>query len=84
MREEPFDFYRRNIPPEIIGGLPASVARECLVIPIRWDDGIVVAMADPFDRDTLDKLRFILNTHVTAVAATRGAIEYALARYYPA
>jgi hypothetical protein len=81
MSDELIDLFRFNIPPEIIGCMPDSVARENRTIPIAWDDGLVVAMAGP-DAETVEKLRFILNTPLRVVLATPQAIEYALQRYY--
>jgi hypothetical protein len=82
MSEFPIDLFRRNIPPEIISCVPQSVAQENLVIPLGWDDGLVVAMVDA-DPDTLEKLRFILNTRIQSVLATPEAIRFAIQRYYP-
>lgn len=77
-----FDLYRTNIPPEIIAIVPESVARENLVVAVRDDYQLVVASADPDDRETLDKLQFILNRPVTTVFATREAIRFAIEKYY--
>jgi type IV pilus assembly protein PilB len=84
MSDEPIDLYRRNVPPEIIELIPASVARENRCVPVRQDDGgLLLAMADMGHSYVLEKLRFILNTRVRAVQATPEAIEFALLRYYP-
>jgi hypothetical protein len=77
------DLYRTNIPPEIIAIVPESVVRESFVIPVRQDDELVVASSDPEDRETRAKLEFILNRPVTLVFATREAIRFAMAKYYP-
>jgi type IV pilus assembly protein PilB len=83
MSNQPIDLFRRQIPREVIDLIPASVAREGGVIPIAEDGGqIVVARADD-DRDTIEKLMFILNRQVTVVEATHAAIRFALEKYYP-
>lgn len=85
MREVPFDLYRTNIPPDVIAQLPESVARESRVVPVRANGfELVVAMVDLEDRETLAKLRFILNREVASVFATREAIRFAIEKYYPA
>lgn len=84
MSDGEFDLYRRNISPEVIGIIPASVAWECWLVPIEChEDGRLVVAAVDHDSDTLEKLRFILNRSISIVLATRQAIEYALNRYYP-
>lgn len=78
-----FDLYRTPIPAHVIRQLPGGVAWECGAIPI--DDGrdLVVALADAEDREMLEKLRFILAREITVVRASREAIAFALAKYYP-
>jgi hypothetical protein len=78
----PLSLYRTNIPPEIIGLIPESVARDNAAVPVAWASGLVVAMAER-DDEVLEKLRFILNTPITVVLATPQAIEFAVQRYYP-
>ena len=83
MDAQPVDLYRRRIPADVLELLPASVVREHRVVPIDERDGtLVVAMADPPDRDTIDKLRFILNRAVEPVLATPTAIGFAIRTYY--
>ncbi|MFO0943228.1 MAG: type II/IV secretion system protein, partial [Pirellulales bacterium] len=51
-----------KIPDEVIQLVPESVARENSIIPYKdEDDTIHVLLADPFDLETTEKLRFILN-----------------------
>ncbi len=83
---EPVDLFRRYIPEYVLGFLPASVARENRVVPLEEDQTgtLFVAMEDPDDQDTVEKLRFILNRSVRAVLATPAGIDYAIQRYYDA
>ncbi len=81
--DDQVDLFRRNIPRAIIDLIPASVARECRIVPLELDAfTLVVATVDVEDRENMDKLRFILNREVRLVAASRSAIDYAIERYY--
>ena len=52
--------------------MPQSVARENVILPIEEvDDGLVVAVSDPLDLETFDKLRFILNRKIEIALAPR-------------
>src|SRR5689334_22315311 len=51
-----------TVPTAVLELVPESVARENVVLPVAVEDGVlVVAVSDPADHDTLQKLRFILN-----------------------
>jgi type IV pilus assembly protein PilB len=72
-----------TIPPSIVEKLPESVARENVVIPIGEDNGgLQVACSDPDDLDTVDKLRFIVNTSIEIALAPRDSIVEAINRHY--
>jgi hypothetical protein len=71
-----------QVPPAIIELIPASVARENLVLPIALNEGVLtVAMANP-DEETIQKLQFILNRVLHPVLALREQILPAIDRYY--
>jgi type IV pilus assembly protein PilB len=71
------------IPPSIIELVPESVARENAVLPLGEDDGaLTIIISDPYDVDTLDKLRFILDRKVEIALAPRESILEAINRYY--
>ncbi|MDA0989457.1 MAG: type II secretion system ATPase GspE [Verrucomicrobia bacterium] len=64
--------------------ITADAARRYHVVPIaKLDDGIMVAVADPLDFDSLDTLRHLLNCHVEGVVAAPADVKSALDRYYP-
>jgi type IV pilus assembly protein PilB len=72
-----------NIPPAVIELVPESVARENAVLPLAEGDGrLTVILSDPWDIDTVDKLRFILNRQIELALAPREAILEAINRYY--
>jgi type IV pilus assembly protein PilB len=71
------------IPPSVVELVPESVARENVILPLSEADGeLMVAVHDPLDYETLDKLRFILNRRITPVLAPKEAISEAINRYY--
>lgn len=77
------DLTRLSIPPNVVELVPESVARENVVIPLAEDDGqLRVAVCDPDDFATFDKLRFILNRRIEICLAPREAILEAINRYY--
>ena len=71
------------LPPSVVELIPESVARENVVLPLGEKDGVLtVALSDPDDLDTLDKLRFILNRRIKVVLSPRDAIMEAINRHY--
>ncbi len=52
-------------------------------MPVRKEEnGLVVAMADPSDLETLDGLQHALNTEIIPAVATAEDIEAAIGKYY--
>lgn len=77
------DIQRTKIPDEIIQLVPESVARENTVIPIDEIDGVLrVAIGNPSDVDTIEKLRFILNRDIRISLSPRDSITEAINRLY--
>lgn len=85
------DFHKMNfvdlaavrIDDSIIQLVPESVARENTIIPYQEDgDSLVVLVSDPFDLETVEKLRFILNRRIETALAPRETINDAINRYY--
>ncbi|MHB0957642.1 MAG: GspE/PulE family protein [Pirellulaceae bacterium] len=77
------DLVEYKIPEEVIELVPESVARENAALPLAQEDGsLKVAISDPFDIETIEKLRFILNRKVETALAPREAILEAINRYY--
>lgn len=72
-----------TVPQSVIELVPESVARENIILPLEEDDdSLRVAVSDPNDLDTFEKLRFILNRKVDIALAPREAILEAINRYY--
>ena len=77
------DLRSHTIADEVIELVPESVARENEVIPFSSEDGALrVLLADPFDLETIEKLRFILNQKIETALAPRTAILAAINKYY--
>jgi general secretion pathway protein E/type IV pilus assembly protein PilB len=72
-----------RLPDDVIAAVPRHVAKRYNVVPVRKEEnGIVVAMADPSDLDTLDGLQHSLNTAIIPAVASTDDIETAINKYY--
>lgn len=72
-----------TIPPSVIELVPQSVARESNILPLAEEDGALkVALSDPDDFETTEKLRFILNRRIEISLAPPEAIKEAVNRHY--
>jgi type IV pilus assembly protein PilB len=72
-----------RIPDHVIQLVPESVARENKIIPVSdEDETIKVLVSDPFDIETIEKLRFILNRKVETALASHEQIQEAINKYY--
>ncbi|MEQ1827443.1 MAG: GspE/PulE family protein [Pirellula sp.] len=77
------DLANLRIPDHVIQLVPESVARENKIIPISdEDETIKVLVSDPFDIETIEKLRFILNRKVETALAPPEHIQEAINKYY--
>jgi type IV pilus assembly protein PilB len=71
------------IPPEIIGQISAADARRFKVIPVTFgESGLVLAISDPLDVDTIDSLNFLLQRDLELVCTSPEKIKQALIKYY--
>ncbi len=73
------------IPPSLVEKVPASVAHNYRIIPVRMEEkALVVATADPDNIAALDDLKFMLGVpQVRPALTTEQSIVDALANYYP-
>ncbi len=77
------DLRKAQIDESVIELVPESVARENNVLPFSDEDGALrILISDPFDIETIEKLRFILNRKIETALAPRGAILGAINKYY--
>ena len=71
------------IPPEVIAQIRGADARRFKVIPIAFGEtGLVVAVSDPLDIDTIDSLSFLLQRELELVCSSPEKIREALLKYY--
>lgn len=65
------DLSAKVIPPEVINQIRAEDARRFKVIPVGFgESGLIVAVSDPLDIDTIDSLSFILQREIELVCAS--------------
>lgn len=77
------DLTGHEIPKAVIELVPESVARENLVIPLALEGNVMkIAMADPSNYDTVQKLQFVLNKEIMPVMAVVEQITDAINRNY--
>ena len=77
------DLTEVTIPEAIIELVPESVARENVTLPLaEEEDALKVIVSDPYDIDTIEKLRFILNRRIEIALAPREKILEAINKYY--
>ena len=72
-----------TVPQEVLELVPESVARENIILPLAvWDGILFVALSDPTDFDTVQKLQFILNKDIQPVLAAHEQIIESINRHY--
>ena len=77
------DLADHEIPDHVIELLPASVAHKNHVLPVaETRDSLIVAVADPSNIETVDKLRFILNRNIGVVHATEEWLSERIRKHY--
>ncbi len=77
------DLAKTKIPENVIELVPESVARENTVLPYKDEDGsLTVLISNPFDIETIEKLRFILNRKIETALAPKETILGAINQYY--
>jgi type II secretion system protein E len=77
------DLSKKIIPPEVINQIRAEDARRFKVIPVGFGEtGLIVAVSDPLDIDTIDSLSFLLQREIELVCASPEKIRQALIKYY--
>ena len=77
------DLSTKVIPPDVINQVHAEDARRFKVIPVGYrESGLIVAVSDPLDIDTIDSLSFLLQREIELVCASPEKIRQALIQYY--
>jgi type II secretion system protein E len=71
------------ISPDVIKQIRTEDARRFNVVPIAFgESGLVVAVSDPLDIDTIDSLSFLLQREIELVCSSPEKIREALLKYY--
>jgi type II secretory ATPase GspE/PulE/Tfp pilus assembly ATPase PilB-like protein len=78
-----YDLAHNSIPPEVANSITDEVARRYRAVPV-YDDGytLTVAIADPYDFETMDALPHVLDRDVSFVVSTPDAIQLILKSIY--
>jgi type IV pilus assembly protein PilB len=77
------DLSTKVIPPDVINQIRAEEARRFKVIPVGYgESGLIVAVSDPLDIETIDSLSFLLQREIELVCASPEKIRQALIKYY--
>ena len=72
-----------HIPPVVIKQISAGDARRFNVVPVAFSEtGLIVALSDPLDIDTIDSLGFLLQRELELVCSSPGKIREAQLKYY--
>ncbi len=79
------DLAKGTIPPAVLERVPAELALEQGLLPVKdKDGGLIVAVDDQLKRIVADQLSFLLGCEVVVALAAPGALKEALRRYYGA
>jgi type II secretion system protein E len=77
------DLSTKVIPPDVINQIRAEDARRFKVVPVGYgESGLIVAVSDPLDIDTIDSLSFLLQREIELVCTSPEKIRQALIKYY--
>ena len=71
------------VDPQALSKVPAKFANHYTLLPVRFaDNTLEVAIADPFDVQTIDELKLLLDCQVKAVLAGPQEVREAIQRHY--
>src|SRR3954468_19219571 len=77
------DLSSMNVASEVIQQLRGEDARRFKVVPVGFgESGLIVAISDPLDIDTIDGLSFLLQREIEIVCTSPQQIREALIKYY--
>jgi hypothetical protein len=72
-----------SIPPEVIALIPAQTAKEKQILPVSVEKKrLTVAMANPTDLETIDRLAFMTGMYINPVVIPELLLLLGLERYY--
>ena len=74
-----------HLPDDVIAAVPRHVAKRYRAIPVsKHGNGLVIALSDPSDLDTIDSLQRMISAEIEWRVATDEDIDGALNKYYGA
>ncbi|MEP6699580.1 MAG: ATPase, T2SS/T4P/T4SS family, partial [Verrucomicrobiota bacterium] len=77
------DLATKSIPQDVIEQIRAQDARRFKVIPVGYGEtGLIIAVSDPLDIDTIDSLSFLLQREIELVCSSPAKVREALIKYY--
>ncbi|HEY0369201.1 MAG TPA: ATPase, T2SS/T4P/T4SS family [Chthoniobacterales bacterium] len=77
------DLSTRTIPQDVINQIRGEDARRFKVVPVGFGEtGLIVAVSDPLDIDTIDSLSFLLQREIELVCSSPEKIREALIKHY--
>jgi type IV pilus assembly protein PilB len=77
------DLSSLSVPQEVIQVIRGEDARRFKIVPVGFGDGgLIVAIGDPLDIDTIDGLSFLLQREIELVCTSPQKIREALIKYY--
>ena len=72
-----------DVDPQALAKVPAKFASHYSLLPVRLDDRTLeVAIADPYDFQTIDELKLLLDCEIRPVLAGQREIQEAIQRHY--
>jgi len=78
-----FEIQSATIDQDVIELVPESIARENVILPVtETAQSLTIAISDPADLETIEKLRFILNRDIRTVVASHDSIVSAINTHY--
>ncbi len=79
---EYMDLERQVLVPDLLSEVPEDIIRRHLVLPIGKENGrLKVIITDPLDLETLDMLRFRLNTEIECALASKTRLRNFIERF---
>jgi type IV pilus assembly protein PilB len=77
------NLFEPELSPDVLKLLKADMAKKFGVIPVRKEsNGLVLAMSDPMDFETMDNVRFITGLTIKPVLSMAAEIKDAIRKYY--
>jgi hypothetical protein len=77
------NLFEPELSADVLKTLKADMAKKFGVIPVRREsNGLVLAMSDPMDIETMDNIRFITGLTIKPVLAMASEIKDAIRKYY--